>query len=193
MNFPVSTKGFSKYDVMLEELRATKYTEQGIVENLRPLLPSKYQFHIYGPILFICTRIGEIGSALFAATKDVDEQDVTLTPEEAVELVERCHRLGLHSKKETERRKKLKTPFTIPTEEDTKAYITASGRKYLIMSQNTDFVHARCASSLKHKGGMMISRLDKLLLVCLYESPMSSSDAVDISMKIEKTVNELGI
>ena len=60
------------YDGQIKRLR-----RENTVQNLRPLLPSKYQFHINGPIIFVCTRIGDIGSALFSATKDVDEQDVT--------------------------------------------------------------------------------------------------------------------
>ena len=58
--------------------------EKELMKNLRPLLPSKYQFHITGPVIFVCTRIGEIGSALFSETKDVDEQDVTFSKEEAI-------------------------------------------------------------------------------------------------------------
>ena len=78
MNFPVSTKGFSKYDVMLEELRATNYTEQGIVENLRPLLPSKYQ----GMIENVTSELGpvprdeQVTSKLDPAPRD--DETVTL-------------------------------------------------------------------------------------------------------------------
>ena len=71
----------TRFNTMVKDLSG--FDEKELMKNLRPLLPSKYQFHITGPVIFVCTRIGEIGSALFSETKDVDEQDVTFSKEEA--------------------------------------------------------------------------------------------------------------
>ena len=56
-----------RFKAMMDKLKG--YDEKMLVQNLRPLLPSKYQFHINGPIIFVCTRIGDIGSALFLPQK----------------------------------------------------------------------------------------------------------------------------
>ena len=169
------------------------FDEKEMIKSLRPLLPSKYQFHITGPIIFVCTRIGEIGSALFSETKDVDEQDVTFSKNEAHELVNRVYDLGFFSDTEIERRKELKIEKHQPSQESLSSYITVSSRKYLIVSCKNNWVHCRCASSCKHRGGLIIARLNKLILCCLYESPMKSSDAFNIAMKIEAKVKTLDI
>ena len=180
-----------RFKAMMENLK--DYDEKLLVQNLRPLLPSKYQFHINGPIIFVCTRIGDIGSALFSATKDVDEQDVTFSKEEAYALAERVYDLGFLSDSEMERQKALNVEKRQPDAESLKSYVTISSRKYLIVSCNKYWIHCRCASSRKHRGGLIIARLDKLILCCLYEAPMKSSDAFNIATAIEKKVKSLDI
>ena len=180
-----------RFKAMMDKLKG--YDEKMLVQNLRPLLPSKYQFHINGPIIFVCTRIGDIGSALFSATKDVDEQDVTFSKEEAYALADRVYDLGFLSDSELERQKAMNVEKRLPDAESLKSYITISSRKYLIVSCNKYWAHCRCASSRKHRGGLIIARLDKLILCCLYEAPMKSSDSFNIATAIERKVKSLDI
>ena len=181
----------TRFNTMVKELSG--FDEKELMKNLRPLLPSKYQFHITGPVIFVCTRIGEIGSALFSETKDVDEQDVTFSKEEAHELVNRVYDLGFFSEAEIERQKEMKIEKQQPSPESLSSYITISMRKYLIVSCKNNWIHCRCASSCKHRGGLIVARLNKMILCCLYESPMKSSDAFNIAMAIEKEVKTMDI
>ena len=185
-----------KYDDMLRVLKESRaYSEDIIMGELRRLLTAKSQFKMVGPVIFVCTRIGEVGSALFKNTQDLDEQDVTLSEGEARHIVDRVHALGLYSVAESERRKRMMIPVEETPEEDLRNYITASSRKYVIVSvdKGENWLHCRCVSSLKHKGGMVISHVDKFVLVCLYESPMSASDAVNLSIEIETKVKKMGV
>ena len=137
---------------------------------LKPLLPSKYHFELRIPVVFVCTRIGEIGSALFTSTTATDDKDVTLTLTESIGLVDF-----------------IKDP-------DQKKLITASGRKFVICSQQGNWFHGRCISSTRHQGGILLSKFTGgLILVCVYENPMTVFDAMKVASKIEETLGNYPI
>ena len=135
--------------------------------KLKPLLPSKYHFELRMPVVFVCTRIGEIGSALFTSTTASDDKDVSLTAAEARGLV------------------------AFVRHPDARRYTTASGRKFLMCSHQGRWLHGRCISSIRHRGGIIISTLTGgLVLVCVYEKPMSVYDAMAVASKIEETLDD---
>jgi hypothetical protein len=143
---------------------------KSLQENLKPLLPSKYHFELRIPVVFVCTRIGEIGSALFTSTTATDDKDVTLTSTESMGLVDF-----------------VRNP-------DTTKLITASGRKFVICSHEGKWFHGRCISSSRHQGGIILSCFEGgLILVCVYENPMTVFDAMKVASKIEEKLDDYPI
>ena len=132
-------------------------------ETLKPLLPSKYHFELRIPVVFVCTRYGEVGSALFTSTTATDDKDVTLTAEESLGLIDF-----------------VRNP-------DPTQLITASGRKFIVCSQQGNWFHGRCVSSTRHQGGILLSCFKGgLILVCVYENPMTVFDAMKVASKIDE-------
>jgi hypothetical protein len=142
-------------------------TVQALQENLKPLLPSKYHFELRNPVVFVCTRIGEVGSALFTSTTATDDKDVTLTATESQGLVD------------------------FVCNPDPTKLITASGRKFVICSHQGNWFHGRCISSRRHQGGIILSSFKGgLILVCVYENPMTVFDAMKVASKIEANLGD---
>ena len=142
-------------------------TVQALQENLKPLLPSKYHFELRIPVVFVCTRIGEVGSALFTSTTATDDKDVTLTATESQGLVD------------------------FVCNPDPTKLITASGRKFVICSHQGNWFHGRCISSRRHQGGIILSSFKGgLILVCVYENPMTVFDAMKVASKIEANLGD---
>ena len=131
------------------------------------LLPSKYHFELRSPVVFVCTRIGEIGSALFTSTTATDDKDVTLIARESRGLMDF-----------------IRDP-------DASTFITASGRKFVLCSQQGAWFHGRCISSKRHRGGIIISCFDGgLILVCVYEKPMTVFDAMVVVSNIKGVLGD---
>ena len=143
---------------------------KALQDKLKPLLPSKYHFELRFPVVFVCTRIGEIGSALFTSTTATDDKDVTLTSTESLGLVD------------------------FVRDPDPSKLITASGRKFVICSHQGNWFHGRCISSTRHQGGILLSCFTGgLFLVCVYEQPMTVFDAMKVAEKIEVALNDFPI
>ena len=147
--------------------RSAAADAQLIQSRLKPLLPSKYHFELRLPVVFVCTRIGEIGSALFTSTTATDDKDVTLTASESRGLVDFVHN------------------------PDFSQFITASGRKFVMCSQQAGWFHGRCISSKRHRGGIIISCFEGgVILVCVYEKPMTVFDAMAVVSNIKNVLGD---
>ena len=110
---------------------------------------------------------GEIGSALFTSTTATDDKDVTLTVAESRGLIDF-----------------IQNP-------NAGKFITASGRKFVLCSQLGQVFHGRCISSKRHHGGIIISCFDGgLILVCVYEKPMTVFDAMTVVSNIENVLGD---
>ena len=54
--------------------------------KLRALLPSKYRYVSNPPVIFLSTRTGEIGSALFTSVRKETKAEINLARHEAEEI-----------------------------------------------------------------------------------------------------------
>ena len=85
-----------------------------------------------------------------------------------------------------------------PSDEDLSKYVVACGRKYVIVSRHSSWVHLRylhnsSAGSAQGRAtdggaeqqGLLILVTNTLMIVCVYEKPMHSGDAIQMICRLE--------
>ena len=140
-------------------------------ENVRsaivPILPPSYHLELKLPVIFFCTRIGELGSALYLRDSGKDEVNPSLSQTDV-------RKLCLFSQN--------------PTAEK---ILVAAGRKFLVTKARANWAHGRCLTSVRHRGGILVTRLGcGYTLVCIYEGKSKHHDVLAISIEIEKKLGK---
>eukprot|EP00948_MAST-09A_sp_MAST-9A-sp1_P001512 g1512.t1 len=177
--------------------------------ELKKILPAKYQFKFDPPVIFLSTRTGTVGSALFNIQDAKGEGNGPLIPEvthqDAQSLVERlnlfqriyaCGSSNFTGKSDLSTLKQnLRYISTMPsTTEIAKANSALSlcGRKYVVFSRSPRHAHGRYLHNSPTQGeqhGIYVALTSHFLVVYLYEKPMHSFDAEKLVLEVQKCLD----
>ena len=151
-------------------MRSSRHVLEGALrEALDPIIPSTYHVELKIPLIFACTRVGELGSALYVASESADANP-SISMSDVRTIIRFCD-----------------SP-------DAGSVISAAGRKFLVTSVRPKYVHARCVSSIAHRGGLFLTRSQArsgYTIAVMYEAPSDVHEATDIAAAIEKEIKSL--
>ena len=92
-----------------------------------------------------------------------------------------------------------------PSDEELSKYVVACGRKYVIVSRHSSWVHLRYLHNASQSAqgratdggaeqqGLLILVTKTLMIVCVYEKPMHSGDAIQMICRLEDALLKMGL